>query len=407
MSRSAGLKHRFRSAVLLLSLALVSPPKIVLAQAVLAAPSGCPLAIASYPYKIPYIGRSDPEMIFPAAEGYQGAATDSYYMSGVLETSSSPPKRYGFLTIFAKNSEIFDVLSADLHVLALFDLDNNMYGTMSRFDLPPDYRTNDQMLSVTRGSLGVRYRFSNTVNSIVARRSKAGGLCPFAYRLDLRGTDDAGFPMTLTLDAVATQVPQAVGGPVDKGIITVFGQPGTHSYYQPLHLSGHLKWGDIDANVSGSNAWLDRQWFPQYAGAFNGPLSDHYGHEWASISLENGFKLGLWRHFDRYNDNAVTDFTGLTITRPDGTTDFRDRTQFDVVVTSYVRDPDRAELEPLLGPLQMLAGRRSNIRYFFDAFQLVVRGQSGEPWLDAGVDAAGGTTVPQDAGGLRGPDRQR
>lgn len=133
----------------------------------------------------------------------------------------------------------------------------------------------------------------------------------------------------------------------------------------------------------GWSAWLDRQWFPEYVGAFNGALADRYGHQWASISLDNGFQLGLWRHFDRYNNNSVTDFTGLTITRPDGTTEFKGPDEFTVEVMSYVRDPDRAELEPLLGPVQMFAGKRSNIRYFFDDFRLEVQGPSGEssPWI--------------------------
>ena len=388
MSSLPSLHFRTPCSVLLVSLALaIVRPETGYAQTAPDVPPGCAPAVASYPYEIPYVIPSDPEMTFPAAEGYQGAATDTYYASGILETPPPNRHRYGFLTIFAKNKDIFDLLSADLHVLALFDLDSGIYGTMSQFDLPPEYRRNNQKLDVTRGSLGVTYTSGASptlVNRFVSRRSTTGNeLCPFAYRLDLRGTDDAGFPMELGLDAVAIQVPQAVGGPEKKGVITVFGQPGTHSYYQPLALSGHLKWGDIDADVMGSSAWLDRQWFPEYVGAFNGALADHYGHQWASISLDNGFQLGLWRHFDRYNANTVTDFTGLTITRPDGTTEFKGPDEFTVEVMSYVRDPDRAELEPLLGPVQMFAGKRSNIRYFFDDFRLKVQGPSGEssPWI--------------------------
>lgn len=307
-------------------------------------PPGCPAAVAGYPYFIPYIGSSDPEMIFPTAEGYQGGATDTYYLSGFLKTRSSDQPRFGYMTIFARNRDIFDRLSADLHVFALFDLEApSYYGTTSHFDLPPDYQTNDQMLTVTSGSLGVSYRFGDTVSSVFAR-SASGQLCPFAYTLALRGTDDAGHRMELSLDAVGTRVPQAVGGPVHKGVITVFGQPDTHSYYLPIAGTGHLKWGDLDVGVVGTDGWLDRQWFPEYVGDYNGPLSDHYGHQWVSISLANGLKLGLWRHFDRYAGNAETEFTGLTLTWPDGRTTFGDRSQFDITVTSYVRDPDRPEL---------------------------------------------------------------
>ncbi len=104
-------------------------------------PPGCPAAVAGYPYFIPYIGSSDPEMIFPTAEGYQGGATDTYYLSGFLKTRSSDQPRFGYMTIFARNRDIFDRLSADLHVFALFDLEApSYYGTTSHFDLPPTTR---------------------------------------------------------------------------------------------------------------------------------------------------------------------------------------------------------------------------------------------------------------------------
>lgn len=51
----------------------------------------------------------DPDMVFPAAEGHQDVATDTYYASGILEGVASG-RRYAFLTIFAKNERIFSVL---------------------------------------------------------------------------------------------------------------------------------------------------------------------------------------------------------------------------------------------------------------------------------------------------------
>jgi hypothetical protein len=67
----------------------------------------------------------------------------------------------------------------------------------------------------------------------------------------------------------------------------------------------------------------------------------------------------------RREDDRQVMFSGLTATDPAGLTIFAD------VVTdilTYLRDPGL--IEPLLADVQELAGRRSAIRYFFDAFRL-------------------------------------
>ena len=56
----------------------------------------------NYPY---LLVPDDPQLVFPAAEGYQHVATDTYYASGILQGEASG-RRYAFLTIFAKNGEI-------------------------------------------------------------------------------------------------------------------------------------------------------------------------------------------------------------------------------------------------------------------------------------------------------------
>ena len=70
--------------------------------------------------------------------------------------------------------------------------------------------------------------------------------------------------------AEASRVPQAVGGPEKKGVITVFAHPGTHFYYQPLSYPAGGATSTPRSPAPG--AWLDRQWFPDYVGAFNGPV---------------------------------------------------------------------------------------------------------------------------------------
>ena len=59
-------------------------------------------------------------------------------------------------------------------------------------------------------------------------------------------------------------------------------------------------------------------------------------------------------------------FSGLTATDPAGLTIFADDVATEIL--TYLRDPGL--IEPLLADAQELAGRRSSIRYFFDAFRL-------------------------------------
>jgi hypothetical protein len=61
-------------------------------------------------------------------------------------------------------------------------------------------------------------------------------------------------------------------------------------------------------------------------------------------------------------------FSGLTATDPAGLTLFAD--DFSTEILTYLRDPGL--IEPLLADVQELAGRRSSIRYLFDAFRLRV-----------------------------------
>ena len=307
----------------------------------------------------------DPQLVFPAAEGHRDVASDAYYASGVLRGETSG-RRYAFLTIFAKNEEILDLLSADLHVLALFDLDAGSYDTGSRFDLPPGREFNLDRINVTRGRLEVSYTSNRRVSRMRARTDAGGGPFPFAYELDLSAEARSGTEMALGLCADALKPPQAVGGSVHGGRITFYGQPNTYSYFQALGYAGTLRWGATEEAVSGQIGWLDRQWFPEYAGRYAGVLADRYGHQWAQISLDNGWEFSLWRQFLRREDDRQVMFSGLTATDPAGLTIFADDVATEIL--TYLRDPGL--IEPLLADAQELAGRRSSIRYFFDAFRL-------------------------------------
>ena len=325
-------------------------------------PPPAPAPWRRYPYQLV---AGDPQLVFPGAEGHQDVASDTYYASGVVRGETSG-RRYAFLTIFDKNEDILDLLSADVHVLALFDLDAGTYDTGSRFDLPPGREFNLDRINVTRGRLEVSYTSRRRVSRMQARTDAGGGLHPFAYELDLSAEARSGAEMALRLCADALKPPQAVGGSVYGGRITVYGQPNTYSYFQPLGYSGTLRWGETEEAVSGQMGWLDRQWFPEFAGRYAGLLGDRYGHQWAQISLDNGWEFSLWRQFQRREDDRPVMFSGLTATDPAGLTIFADDVATDIL--TYLRDPGL--IEPLLADAQELAGRRSAIRYFFDAFRL-------------------------------------
>ena len=251
-------------------------------------------------------------------------------------------------------------------MLALFDLDSGTYDTGSRFDLPPDRGLNLDRINVTRGRLEVSYTSNRRVSLMRARTAVDGGLHPFAYELDLSAEARSGTEMALSLCADALKPPQPVGGAEYGGRITVYGQPDTRSYFQAVAYTGTLRWGATEEAVSGEIGWLDRQWFPEYAGRYAGVLADRYGHQWAQISLDNGWEFSLWRQFYRRDDDRQVMFSGLTATDPAGLTVFAADVAIDIL--RYLRDPGL--IEPLLADLQRLAGRRPPVRYLFDSFRL-------------------------------------
>ena len=170
-------------------------------------PSVCPppppAPWRSYPYQLV---SGDPQLVFPAAEGHPDVASDAYYASGVLRGETSG-RRYAFLTIFAKNRDILDLLSADLHVLALFDLDAGTYDTGSRFDLPPGREFNLDRINVTRGRLEVSYTSNRRVSRMRARTDAEP---PVSFRLRLRpqrrspiGNGDGAQPVCRRAEAAA------------------------------------------------------------------------------------------------------------------------------------------------------------------------------------------------------------
>lgn len=312
----------------------------------------------TYPYPVV---PGDPELVFPAAEGDQGAESNTYYVSGRLRGRRSR-REWAFLVIFTFN-DVGHRLRADFYTFALFDLASGDCGSWSEFDLPRPVRWRSAYrLSVARGHLEVSFHSSIGPCSWRTRRTADGALVPFSYHLFLDGLDAAGRRMHLDLDVETHKPPMPVGGKEYGGVKTCIGQYGTHSYFQSdARFSGTLEWGDVREEVEGDSGWIDRQWTPRHLGVYNDRRATRYRHEWRQIHLDNGVEMSVWLHVDRHRGNRVIPFTGVTAAGPDHATVCT--TEFELERLSFVRDPRTVE------PLFRLPGEAG---YLTDRYRLCV-----------------------------------
>ncbi len=291
----------------------------------------------SYPYRI----GDDPELIFPAAEGDQGAESNTYYVAGRLRGRSSGHE-WAFLVIFTCN-DIRHWLRADFYTFALFDLATGEYGTCSEFDLPSPTRwRNTYKLAVAKGRLDVTFASAHGASAWTTQRGSDGTLVPFAYHLSLYGRDDAGRPMYVDLDLDTRKPPMPVGGRELGGVKTCMGQFGTHSYFQSdVRFCGTLAWGDAREEVDGDCGWIDRQWTPRYLGVHSDRKGSRYRHEWRQLHLDNGMEMSVWLHYDRPRGNRLIPFSGATAATPNE--EVLATTEVTVDRLSFVRDPERVK----------------------------------------------------------------
>jgi hypothetical protein len=155
--------------------------------------------------------------------------------------------------------------------------------------------------------------------------------------------------MQLDLVADTGKPPTAVGGNAYRGVITCFAQPETHSYYQSsVRFAGTLRWGSVEAEVTGSAGFVDRQWFPMYTGVYAGLSGRNYGHDWIQVSLDNGVEFSLWQQFDKRDDNRQVPFSGITLTGPAPMPRVDFSTAYEVERPSFGRDPGL--MKPLVPP---------------------------------------------------------
>jgi hypothetical protein len=288
----------------------------------------------TYPY---VLSPTDPELTFPAAEGDQGAESNTYYVAGRLRGRATQ-REWAFLVIFTFN-DVRKRLRADFYTFALFDLTSGAYGTYSEFDLPRLLRLRRHYkLSVARGGLDVAFESAHGPCRWTTQRAANGAPVPFAYQLSLVGCDAEGRRMRVELLLDTMKPPMPVGGIEYGGVKTCMGQYGTHSYFQSdVRFRGTLEWGEIRDDVDGDAGWIDRQWTPRYLGVHSDRRNTTYRHEWRQIHLDNGMEMSVWLHVDRHRANRWIPFCGVTA----ATSDLRvlATTEFAIERMSFVRDP--------------------------------------------------------------------
>jgi predicted secreted hydrolase len=310
----------------------------------------------AYPY---VLSPTDPELTFPAAEGDQGAESNTYYVAGRLRGRTTR-REWAFLVIFTFN-DVRKRLRADFHTFALFDLAGGDYGTFSEYDLPRPLRIRRRYkLSVAAGGLDVAFASAHGTSRWTTRRAADGTPEPFAYQLSLVGRDAAGRRMAVELALDTLKPPMPVGGAAYAGVKTCMGQYGTHSYFQSdVRFRGTLEWGDVREEVDGDSGWIDRQWTPRYLGVHNDRRATRYRHEWRQLHLDNGVEMSVWLHVDRHRTNRWIPFCGATA----ATADLRvlATTEFEIERLSFVRDPG------LVRPMYPLT---RGAKYFADRYRL-------------------------------------
>jgi hypothetical protein len=309
-----------------------------------------------YPY---VLSPSDPELTFPAAEGDQGAHSNTYYLAGRLRGVRSG-RTWAYLTVFTFN-RLRGLLRTDFYTFALFDLGDGGYASFTEHDLPRlPFLRRAYKLTVAAGHLEVEFASAEGRSTWATRRRPDSALEPFAYHVVFRGRDAHGRAMRLELDVDPRKPPLPVGGAEHGGVKTCIGQYGTHSYFQSdVHARGRLVWGKVDEEVIGDAGWIDRQWTPRHLGIHQDLRSTYYRHEWRQLHLDNGVELSVWQQFDRRRHNRPIPFSGATAATAAG--EVLATTDFTVERETFVRDPG------LIRPRLALT---RNAKYFTDAYRL-------------------------------------
>jgi hypothetical protein len=301
---------------------------------------------------------------FPRCDGTRGdLGMATYFMDGFLHGRTSG-REYAFIVIVTDMRVLWRRVRVGFHTFALFDCERGRYGTYTDFDLPrPPRRRPAPKLHTAPDHLALRWDGAAGSSTWLNRRDAAGALVPFAWTLDLHGTDHDGAAMGLELEVEAERPPAPLGGPHLRGQMMFLGAESTSSYFQSgLRMSGRLSWGAETDEVEGTVGWIDRQWAVRDFMAHQDLRARRYRSEWRVMQLDNGWDLSVFHQYQRDAGNVLVPWTGASAQGPGPDFELRATPRVELIVPELVRDPKRVAPRMALGRGPQWFPRRYRMR---------------------------------------------
>ena len=251
-----------------------------------------------------------PTLQFPRDHGpHPGFRTEWWYVTGNVDTASSPPRRFGVQLVFFRHELAPPAADAPprtaslaargviLAHAALTDVDGERFFFV------------EQMARAGGGVAGVRG---------ITRDQPFVVECGTLAATALPGGD--GFlPLTLTARATrwSFELTLAAGKPPvlqgDRGLSQKSAEPGNASIYYSLTrvpLAGRVVAGGEAHDVRG-DGWIDREWSTSALGP------EQVGWDWFSLQLDDGSEL-MWYQLRRH-DGTRDPWSRGCVVAPDGT----------------------------------------------------------------------------------------
>lgn len=292
----------------------------------------------SYPHTAPW---GDPHWFtFPACDGdARRLGVQTYFVDGFLRGKTTGTS-YAFLTVFTDARILERTHRFSFFSLALFDCDRRHYGTFTDFDFPHPEAAGTDKLATAPDHLDLRYQGAESTSTWTSQRESDGSLRPFAWNIDLNGTDHHGAVMRLELAFESSRPPAPLGGPQLGGEMMFLGAERTFSYFQSgLHMRGRITWGNVSEEVVGTIGWIDRQWAEDDFAKHQDPESSRYRNEWRVMHFDNGWDLSCFHQYLRDQRNAVVPWTGISAQGPGPDFEIRATHRVELDVPDYIRSP--------------------------------------------------------------------
>jgi hypothetical protein len=249
--------------------------------------------------------------------------------------------------------------SADLQMLALFDLNDGEYGTSTESRRRRRlHRGQPDSSPTSQGQFALSFQGSTGESSWRAHDGGGGRLVASLHAV---AVDARGRVMKLDLEIDARKPLLPIGGDHQRGVKTSVGPQGARGSFQSgIRFSGRFEWGDQHEDVDGDGGWIAYRSAPRVLRARRRLREDRYSHEWRQIQLADGTEISVWMHFDRRRANRLIPPSVATAIGPSG--EVASTTEFHLERRSFVRDP-----EPGAAPYSPAARK-----YFSDRYRLYV-----------------------------------